>query len=113
MTAFSPCPGWFLPFRARWRLALARLSPYRWIRLPGTAVVQVLRGTPVLNGGVQELLRAAHARRRCDPGLITLIGALVIYESAYLAEIIRSAFSLCRRTDGGSTLRWASAIGER
>lgn len=67
------------------------VHPYRGIRLPGTAVIQVLRGTPVLMVVFWSYFALPMLVGDAIPGFITLIGALVIYESAYLAEIIRSA----------------------
>jgi polar amino acid transport system permease protein len=70
-------------------LALARISPYRLIRLPATALIQVVRGLPLLMFIFWAYFFLPVLTGKAISGFTTLLCALVIYESAYLAEIIR------------------------
>src|SRR5262249_53109637 len=48
MTLFMATVSLALCFPFAIGLALARLSPYRWLRLPATAIVHTVRGLPLL-----------------------------------------------------------------
>lgn len=70
-------------------LGMARLSPFRWLSWPAACWVYVLRGIP--------LLMVVFWTYFCVPllighnigGFTTMLCTLVIYESAYIAEIVR------------------------
>ncbi|MFG1270697.1 amino acid ABC transporter permease [Xanthobacter versatilis] len=91
MTVILAISGLILALPCALGLALARLSRHRSVRLPATAVVQIVRGTPVLMVVFWSYFALPMLIGDAIPGFITLIGALVIYESAYLAEVIRSS----------------------
>ena len=69
-------------------LALGRISPWRCLRWPATAVVQLVRGLPLLMFIFWAYFFVPIVIGR--PGTTTMVVALVCYESAYLAEIIRA-----------------------
>ncbi|MCM2292602.1 amino acid ABC transporter permease [Allorhizobium sp. BGMRC 0089] len=71
-------------------LALGRISPYRGFRLPASAIVQTLRGTPFIMVIFWSYFALPWLIGRPISGFWTLVGALVIYEAAYLAEVIRA-----------------------
>ncbi|MGV7214960.1 amino acid ABC transporter permease [Bradyrhizobium sp. UFLA05-112] len=91
MTVIVAIAGLVLAFPCALGLALARLSSVRALSLAATVVIQVVRGTPVLMVIFWSYFALPMLIGHAIPGFVTLIGALVIYESAYLAEIIRSA----------------------
>jgi polar amino acid transport system permease protein len=71
-------------------LALARVSRFKLLYWPATALVYVMRGLPLimLIFWVYFFLPAIVGRP--VSGFSTLLATLVIYEAAYLAEIIRA-----------------------
>jgi polar amino acid transport system permease protein len=71
-------------------LALARVSRFRLLYWPATALVYVMRGLPLimLIFWVYFFLPAIVGRP--VSGFSTLLATLVIYEAAYLAEIVRA-----------------------
>src|SRR5690242_10768829 len=71
-------------------LALARVSPYRVLYWPATALVYVMRGLPLimLIFWVYFFLPAIVGRP--VSGFSTMLATLVLYEAAYLAEIVRA-----------------------
>lgn len=71
-------------------LALGRVSHYRWARAVATAVIYTVRGTPFLMVIFWSYFALPMLLGRPIGGFATLVGALVLYESAYLAEVIRS-----------------------
>ncbi len=71
-------------------IALARLSPFRWLSRPATAIVYVVRGIPLLMLLFWAYFFVPILTGQAVSGFTTLLCALVIYESAYLSEIIRA-----------------------
>jgi polar amino acid transport system permease protein len=71
-------------------LALGRISPWRVFYLPATAMVYVVRGLPLLMFIFWAYFFVPVIIGRPVAGATTMIVALVCYESAYLAEIIRA-----------------------
>ena len=57
--------------------ALARLSSWSVLRWPATALVYVMRGVPLLIG-------------TNVPGFVAMVCTLVVYEAAFLSEIVRA-----------------------
>ncbi|WP_284777875.1 amino acid ABC transporter permease [Agrobacterium sp. lyk4-40-TYG-31] len=82
--------GLILAFPCAMLLALGRISPYRPFRLVASTIVHVVRGTPFLMVIFWAYFALPLILGRPVEGFWTLIGALVIYESAYLAEVIRA-----------------------
>lgn len=71
-------------------LGLARVSPWRWLRWPATALVSVVRGLPLLMVifWAYFFLPAVTGHKTDQFG--TMLAALVIFDGAYLAEIVRA-----------------------
>jgi polar amino acid transport system permease protein len=71
-------------------LALARISPLRWLRIPATAVVYVVRGVPLIMFIFWVYFFLPLLIGRTVSGFSTMLVTLVIYQSAYLAEVFRA-----------------------
>lgn len=90
MTLFMAALSLTLCFPFAIGLALARLSPYRWLRLPATAIVHTVRGLPLIMFIFWTYFFSPLIIGRAVGGVETLVIALVVYEAAYLSEIIRA-----------------------
>ena len=90
MTLFLAVAGLSLSFPVAIALALARLSPRRWLRGPATAVVYVVRGLPLIMFIFWTYFALPLLTGRTVGGVETLLFALVVYEASYLSEIIRA-----------------------
>ncbi|MGX1790349.1 amino acid ABC transporter permease [Bosea sp. NPDC055332] len=90
MTLFMASISLALCFPFAIGLALARLSPYRWLRLPATAIVHTVRGLPLIMFIFWTYFFSPLIIGRAVGGVETLVIALVVYEAAYLSEIIRA-----------------------
>ncbi|QCI66989.1 amino acid ABC transporter permease [Phreatobacter stygius] len=90
MTMFMAVTALTLCFPFAIALALARLSPYRVLRLPATAIVHGVRGLPLIMFIFWTYFFSPLIIGRAVGGVETLVIALVIYEAAYLSEIIRA-----------------------
>lgn len=71
-------------------LALARISPYRLFHWPATALVYLMRGVPLLMLIFWVYFFLPALIGRPISGFGTMLVTLVIYEAAYLAEIMRA-----------------------
>ncbi|OZI40461.1 amino acid ABC transporter permease [Bordetella genomosp. 1] len=71
-------------------LALGRISPLRIFYVPATALVYLVRGLPLLMFIFWAYFFVPVIIGRPVAGTTTMVVALVCYESAYLAEIIRA-----------------------
>ena len=69
---------------------LMRVSPYKWVRLPITAFVYVVRGTPLLMVVFWAYFFLPTVTGVKTDQFWTMLIALVIFDAAYLAEIVRS-----------------------
>lgn len=78
-----------LAFPLSLMLAVARISPYRLVRLPATVWVYVLRGIPLLMVIFWTYFLVPLLIGRNISGFTTMLCTLVIYQSAYLSEIVR------------------------
>jgi polar amino acid transport system permease protein len=90
MTMFMATLGLALSFPLAIMLALARLSSYRWLRGPATAIVHVVRGLPLIMFIFWTYFVSPLVIGRAVGGVETLVIALVFYEASYLSEIIRA-----------------------
>lgn len=71
-------------------LGLARVSPWRWLRWPITALVFVVRGVPLLMVIFWAyFFLPALTGQRTDQ-FTTMLLALVLFDAVYLAEIVRA-----------------------
>ena len=89
--------GLFLAFPCAMLLALGRISPFRSMRWSANAIVHTVRGTPFLMVIFWSYFALPFFIGRPVGGFWTLIGALVLYESAYLAEVIRAGIKALPR----------------
>jgi len=71
-------------------LALARLSPWRWLRWPATALIYVARGVPLLMIILWVYFLVPLLIGRNVSGFVTMLVTLVLYEGAFLAEVVRA-----------------------
>jgi polar amino acid transport system permease protein len=90
MTLILSVLGIVLAFPLSVLVALARLSPRRLLNWPATALVYVARGVPLLMlilwvYFLVPLLIGANV-----PGFVTMLCTLVIYEGAFLSEVVRA-----------------------
>lgn len=70
-------------------LAMASISPFFWLRVPATVWVYVLRGIPLLMVIFWTYFLVPMLVGRNIDGFTTMLCTLVIYQSAYLSEIVR------------------------
>lgn len=71
-------------------VALARISPLRVLRAPATALVYGVRGVPLLMVIFWVYFLVPVLTGYPVTGFVTMLCALVVYDSAYLGEIIRA-----------------------
>jgi polar amino acid transport system permease protein len=71
-------------------VALARVSPLRVFRVPATGLVYTVRGIPLLMVIFWVYFMIPVLTGYPVTGFMTMLCALVIYDSAYLGEIIRA-----------------------
>lgn len=82
--------GILLAFPVSVVLALLRTSPWRILRAPATTIIYVVRGLPLLMFIFWAYFGIPALLGRTVSGFTTMLCALVIYEAAYLAEVIRA-----------------------
>src|SRR6266702_5319894 len=71
-------------------VALARISPFPFLRAPATGLVYMVRGIPLLMVIFWVYFLVPVLTGYPVTGFVTMLCALVIYDSAYLGEIIRA-----------------------
>ena len=71
-------------------LGLMRISPWAWLRLPVTGLVYVVRGTPLLMVVFWAYFFLPSVTGHKTDQFWTMLIALVIFDAAYLAEIVRA-----------------------
>ena len=89
-------------------LAIARLSDHAWVRVPATALIEVLRAVPVLVFMMLLYYGLPGIGIKMDPYWAVVI-ALVLYNGSVLAEILRAGIESLPRGQGEA----AYAIGLR
>lgn len=82
--------GLALAFPLGVALALARMSGLAWLRFPAAAMVYVVRGVPLLMFIFWVYFFVPVITGRTVSGFTTMVITLVIYQAAYLAEIVRA-----------------------
>lgn len=82
--------GILLAFPLSVLIALARLSPWKVLRWPTTALVYVVRGVPLLMVILWVYFLVPILIGRNVSGFTTMLCTLVIYEGAYLSEVVRA-----------------------
>jgi len=79
---------------------LARLSPWRWLRWPVTGLVYVVRGVPLLMVVFWAYFFLPSVTGVKTDQFATMLIALVIFDAAYLAEIVRAGVQGLSRGQG-------------
>ena len=69
---------------------LMRVSPYRWVRLPVTAFIYIVRGTPLLMVVFWAYFFLPSVTGIKTDQFWTMLIVLVVFDAAYLAEIVRA-----------------------
>ena len=82
--------GIVLAFPLSVLLALARLSHWRLLKWPSTALVYLARGVPLLMLILWVYFLVPLLIGRNVSGFVTMLCTLVIYEAAYLSEVVRA-----------------------
>jgi polar amino acid transport system permease protein len=82
--------GITLAFPLSVALALARLSRWRWLNWPATALIYVARGVPLLMIILWVYFLVPLLIGHNVSGFVTMLVTLVIYEGCYLAEVVRA-----------------------
>ena len=89
--------GITLAFPLSVTMALARLSPWPALRWPATALVYVVRGVPLLLIILWVYFLLPLLIGESVPGFVTMLATLVIYEGAFLSEIVRAGITALPR----------------
>jgi polar amino acid transport system permease protein len=71
-------------------VALARVSPFPFLQAPATGLVYMVRGIPLLMVIFWVYFLVPVLTGYPVTGFVTMLCALVVYDSAYLGEIIRA-----------------------
>ncbi|MDN0083934.1 amino acid ABC transporter permease [Crenobacter sp. SG2305] len=71
-------------------LAMCRISPFPMLRLPVTGLIYVIRGTPLLMVIFWAYFLLPTLTGHKTDQFSTMLAALVIFDGAYLSEIIRA-----------------------
>jgi polar amino acid transport system permease protein len=82
--------GIVLAFPLSVLMALARLSHWRLLNWPATALVYVVRGVPLLMVILWVYFLVPLLIGHNVSGFVTMLCTLVIYEGAYLSEVVRA-----------------------
>jgi len=85
--------GIVLAFPLSVLLALARLSPWRLLNAPATALIYVARGVPLLMIILWVYFLVPLLIGHSVSGFVTMLCTLVLYEGAYLAEVVRAGIA--------------------
>ncbi len=81
--------GIVLAFPLSVLIALARLSHWKVLNWPATALVYIVRGVPLLMLILLVYFLVPLLIGDSVPGFVTMLCTLVIYEGAFLSEIVR------------------------
>jgi len=71
-------------------LALCRISAYAVLRVPATAIVYLVRGVPLIMLVFWSYYLVPVLIGRTVSAMSTLVVTLVVYQAAYMAEIVRA-----------------------
>jgi len=88
-------------------IGLARLAPSRWIRIPATLYVEFFRGVPLVMVIFWMWFVVPIVLRRSLPEFWVALTAFVIFEAAYLGEIVRAGVQSVAR----GQVEAATAVG--
>jgi polar amino acid transport system permease protein len=109
LTLLLASAGLLLALPLGFAFGMARVSPYRWIRWPVSAFVFVIRGTPLLMVVFWAYFFLPSVTGIKTGQFTTMLIALVVFDGAYLAEILRAGIQGVSR--GQSEAARALGIG--
>jgi polar amino acid transport system permease protein len=89
--------GLVLAFPVGVLLAVARTSPLRWLQQAAKVFITVVRGVPLIMFIFWVYFFVPLLIGRTVSGFTTMVVTLVIYEAAYLAEVVRSGIEALPR----------------
>lgn len=78
-------------------LATARISPWRWLRYPLTCWVYIVRGVPLIMFIFWTYFLVPLLIGHSIGAFVTMLCTLVLYQSAYLSEVIRGGMEAIPR----------------
>lgn len=90
LTLILSALGLCLAFPLSIVLALCRTSPYAVLRWPSTVVVYVVRGVPLVMFVFWSYFLVPGLIGHTVSPFVTMVVTLVIYQAAYMAEIVRA-----------------------
>ncbi|GAB7080126.1 amino acid ABC transporter permease [Megalodesulfovibrio paquesii] len=90
MTIVLALGGIFGAFWLGLFVGLLRMSPSGWFRWPALAYIEIIRGTPLLMVIFWFYFLAPALLGHSLPGAQSALIALIVFTSAYIAEIIRA-----------------------
>jgi polar amino acid transport system permease protein len=93
LTVLLAATGLILAFPLGLVLAMARISPWRILSWPVTGLVYVVRGSPLLMVLFWGYFFLPSVTGQKTSQFSTMLGALVLFNAAYLSEIIRAGIS--------------------
>ncbi len=82
--------GLALAFPLSILVALCRLSPYSLLRWPSTVFVYIIRGVPLVMLVFWSYFLVPVLIGRPTSAFVTLVVTLVLYQAAYMSEIVRA-----------------------
>ena len=88
-------------------IGLGRLAPQRWIRIPATIYVEFFRGVPLVMVIFWIWIVVPVVLRRSIPEFWVALSAFVVFEAAYLGEIVRAGVQSVAR----GQVEAATAVG--
>jgi polar amino acid transport system permease protein len=88
-------------------IGLGRLAPRWWIRIPATLYVEFFRGVPLVMVIFWMWIVVPMVLRRPIPGFWVALTAFVVFEAAYLGEIVRAGVQSVAR----GQVEAATAVG--
>ncbi|HKA62736.1 MAG TPA: amino acid ABC transporter permease [Methylomirabilota bacterium] len=96
-------------------IGIARLSPQWWIRVPATMYVEFFRGVPLVMVIFWMWFIMPIVLKTAIPEFGVALTAFVIFEAAYLGEIVRAGIQSVPRgqVEAGTALGLTSAQGMR
>ncbi len=88
-------------------IGIGRLAPQRWIRVPATLYVEFFRGVPLVMVIFWIWIVVPIVLNRSIPEYSVALAAFVIFEAAYLGEIVRAGIQSVPR----GQVEAATAVG--
>lgn len=94
-------------------MALARLSKWRLLRWPVTAVVYFTRGVPLLMLILWSYFLVPLWTGADVPSFVTMLATLVVYQGAFMSEVVRAGIVSLGRGRWMRRVHWGTDISAR